>query len=215
MRVRASALKQRITKGNQKVHHVPRRSQLADLNTKSHPFGRLQQLRKLWGIEEIKTEKDLEVKIKMMRTNESKPSTREGVKKSSRGQEQVTIEVKSEEDEEEEVFLPSEEERLEAKPSSVPMPTATGSLQQRLENIRETNRFRRKLNQELREEGLPVTRCIPLEPGSPPKCDMCGKIDNRMTASTCIVVWCKSTALNHCEDKLCMWPCYGIHKEKS
>ena len=44
-------------KGNQKVHHNPGRAQLADLNTKSRPFGRLQQLRKLWGIEEIQKKK--------------------------------------------------------------------------------------------------------------------------------------------------------------
>ena len=58
LRVRAAALKQRIEAGRQKVVHVPGRSMLADLNTKSHPFARLQQLRKLWGIEEMSHEGD-------------------------------------------------------------------------------------------------------------------------------------------------------------
>ena len=73
LRVRASALKQRVESGRQKVVHVPGRSMLADLNTKSHPYGRLQLLRKLWGIEEVvQTIKEApkevnKVKVKMMR----------------------------------------------------------------------------------------------------------------------------------------------------
>ena len=45
LRVRASSLKQRINKGTQKVIHVPGKSTLADLSTKSHPHSRLAALR--------------------------------------------------------------------------------------------------------------------------------------------------------------------------
>ena len=47
LRVRASALKQRVDLGKQKVRHVPGRSMLADLNTKSHPLARLTSLRRM------------------------------------------------------------------------------------------------------------------------------------------------------------------------
>jgi hypothetical protein len=53
LRVRASSLKQRINKGTQKVIHVPGRSMLADLSTKSHPQSRLAALRRMWSIEAI------------------------------------------------------------------------------------------------------------------------------------------------------------------
>ena len=53
LRVRASALKQRVDLGEQKVCHVPGRSMLADLNMKSHPQARLTALRKMWSIEKM------------------------------------------------------------------------------------------------------------------------------------------------------------------
>ena len=53
LRVRASALKQRVDLGKQKVCHAPGRSMLADLSTKSHPQARLTSLRKMWSIEKM------------------------------------------------------------------------------------------------------------------------------------------------------------------
>jgi hypothetical protein len=53
LRVRASDLKQRVDLGKQKVCHVPGRSMLADLSTKSHPQARLTSLRKMWSIEKM------------------------------------------------------------------------------------------------------------------------------------------------------------------
>jgi hypothetical protein len=53
LRVRASALKQRVDLGKQNVRHVPGRSMLADLSTKSHPQARLTALRKMWSIEKM------------------------------------------------------------------------------------------------------------------------------------------------------------------
>ena len=53
LRVRASAFKQRVDLGQQKVCHVPGRSMLADLNTKSHPQARLIALRRMWSIEKM------------------------------------------------------------------------------------------------------------------------------------------------------------------
>ena len=51
--MRASALKQRVDLGKLKVCHVPGRSMLADLSTKSHPQARLTALRKMWSIEKM------------------------------------------------------------------------------------------------------------------------------------------------------------------
>jgi len=74
LRVRASSLKQRIEAGRQKVCHIPGRAMMADLNTKSHPYGRLYQLRQLWGIQELQEDEENEaeskvnkVRIKMVR----------------------------------------------------------------------------------------------------------------------------------------------------
>ena len=79
LRVRACALKQRVDLGKQKVGHVPGRSMLADLSTKSHPQARLTALRKMWSIEtmypdevvESPTEKGEEetpkIRVKMIR----------------------------------------------------------------------------------------------------------------------------------------------------
>ncbi len=51
LRVRSSGLKQRVEAKKVRIVHVPGRSMLADLNTKSHPSARLALLRTLWGIE--------------------------------------------------------------------------------------------------------------------------------------------------------------------
>jgi hypothetical protein len=51
LRVRSSGLKQRVEAKKVRIVHVPGRSMLADLNTKSHPSARLVLLRTLWGIE--------------------------------------------------------------------------------------------------------------------------------------------------------------------
>ena len=51
LRVRSSGLKQRVEAKKVRIAHVPGRSMLADLNTKSHPSARLVLLRTLWGIE--------------------------------------------------------------------------------------------------------------------------------------------------------------------
>ena len=86
LRVRASALKQRVDLGKQKVCHVPGRSMLADLNTKSHPQARLTALRRMWSIEKMYQDDTVEnptdssegerskVKIKMIRV---KPESKE------------------------------------------------------------------------------------------------------------------------------------------
>ena len=69
LRVRAAGLKQRIEAGKQRVEHIPGRSMLADLNRKSHPFARLDHLRRLWGIREVEETKSEvnKIKVKMMR----------------------------------------------------------------------------------------------------------------------------------------------------
>jgi hypothetical protein len=81
LRVRASSLKQRVEEKRLKLTHVPGRSMLADLNTKSHPFARLSLLRKLWGIEEIDEKQEeepdelMKIRVKMLNVNEPRGST--------------------------------------------------------------------------------------------------------------------------------------------
>jgi hypothetical protein len=75
LRVRSAAIKDQTESGRLLCFHTPGKVQLADLNTKSHPVSRLEELKELWGIVKApkpeKTEsKDKEVRVKAVRVVE-------------------------------------------------------------------------------------------------------------------------------------------------
>jgi hypothetical protein len=89
-------------KGN--TIHVPGRSMLADLSTKSHPHSRLAALRRMWSVEcieeseskeKVSEEEKPEVKVKMMRVKE--PKVEMGVDEESHSREKLLEEKTLEE----------------------------------------------------------------------------------------------------------------------
>ena len=65
LRVRSAAIKEKIEREELEVKHVAGKVQLGDLNTKTHPRARLEELDELWSMTQI--QKEGKVKIKMMR----------------------------------------------------------------------------------------------------------------------------------------------------
>jgi hypothetical protein len=71
LRVRSAAIKDRVEKKEMKLVHTPGKIQLADLNTKSHPVVRLEELKEMWGIVKIpKAEVEEDVRVKTMKITE-------------------------------------------------------------------------------------------------------------------------------------------------